>query len=82
MKPLFRRLSLAALLASALVAPAAAADITLLNVSYDPTRELYVALNKAFGDAYKGETGKSVEIKQRTFPSRPPMAALASRPAR
>src|SRR5690242_10488620 len=41
-----------------------AADITLLNVSYDPTRELYVALNKAFADKYKTETGKSVEIKQ------------------
>jgi sulfate transport system substrate-binding protein len=26
-----------------------AADITLLNVSYDPTRELYVEFNKAFG---------------------------------
>ena len=37
-----------------------AADVTLLNVSYDPTRELYVALNKAFGDKYKAETGKSV----------------------
>ena len=43
---------------------AAAADISLLNVSYDPTRELYVDFNKAFAAAYRKETGKSVEIKQ------------------
>jgi len=36
----------------------------LLNVSYDPTRELYVEFNKAFSNAYQRETGKSVEIKQ------------------
>jgi sulfate/thiosulfate transport system substrate-binding protein len=41
-----------------------AADVTLLNVSYDPTRELYVQFNKAFAAAYQKETGKSVEIKQ------------------
>ena len=41
-----------------------AADVTLLNVSYDPTRELYVDFNKAFAAAYQKETGKSVEIKQ------------------
>ena len=41
-----------------------AADVTLLNVSYDPTRELYVDFNKAFATAYQKETGKSVEIKQ------------------
>ena len=29
-----------------------AADVTLLNVSYDPTRELYVDFNKAFAAAY------------------------------
>ena len=41
-----------------------AADVTLLNVSYDPTRELYVDFNRAFASAYRAETGKSVEIKQ------------------
>src|SRR6202051_3713363 len=41
-----------------------AADVTLLNVSYDPTRELYVEFNKAFAAAYQKEAGKSVEIKQ------------------
>jgi sulfate/thiosulfate transport system substrate-binding protein len=43
---------------------ALAADVTLLNVSYDPTRELYGEFNKAFASAYQKETGKSVEIKQ------------------
>ncbi|MET4262065.1 sulfate/thiosulfate-binding protein [Bradyrhizobium sp. S3.12.5] len=47
-----------------LASSALAADINLLNVSYDPTRELYVEFNKAFANAYKKETGKSVEIKQ------------------
>jgi sulfate/thiosulfate transport system substrate-binding protein len=41
-----------------------AADITLLNVSYDPTRELDVDFNKAFAASYLKDTGKSVEIKQ------------------
>ncbi len=43
---------------------ALAADVTLLNVSYDPTRELYAEFNKAFATAYSKETGKSIEIKQ------------------
>src|SRR6202158_5623747 len=41
-----------------------AADVTLLNVSYAPTRELYADFNKAFASAYQKETGRSVEIKQ------------------
>ena len=41
-----------------------AADVSLLNVSYDPTRELYADFNKAFAAAYQKETGKTVEIKQ------------------
>ena len=43
---------------------ALAADVTLLNVSYDPTRELYSDFNKAFAAAYRKDTGKSIEIKQ------------------
>ncbi|WP_354159413.1 MULTISPECIES: sulfate ABC transporter substrate-binding protein [unclassified Bradyrhizobium] len=55
----------AGLLVTGLLASSAlAADINLLNVSYDPTRELYVEFNKAFAAAYQKETGKSVEIKQ------------------
>jgi sulfate transport system substrate-binding protein len=48
----------------ALSAAAHAADVTLLNVSYDPTRELYADINKAFAAKYQAETGKSIEIKQ------------------
>jgi len=53
-----------ALTAVLLTGAAHAADYSLLNVSYDPTRELYVDFNKAFAAAYQKETGKSVEIKQ------------------
>lgn len=38
--------------------------LTLLNVSYDPTRELYVEFNKAFAAHWKGKTGQDVSIKQ------------------
>jgi sulfate/thiosulfate-binding protein len=43
---------------------ALAADITLLNVSYDPTRELYQEFNAAFAKHWKEKSGKTVEIKQ------------------
>jgi len=49
-------------LATALTAPAAAQD--LLNVSYDPTRELYEELNAAFAKHWKAKTGKDVTIQQ------------------
>ncbi|MEN3364574.1 MAG: sulfate/thiosulfate transport system substrate-binding protein [Burkholderiales bacterium] len=49
----------------ALVAPSAhAADFTLLNVSYDPTRELYQDYNQAFAKQWKAKTGDNVTIKQ------------------
>ena len=51
-------------LTAALTGAAHAADVTLLNVSYDPTRELYAAINKAFGPKYKAETGKTIDLKQ------------------
>lgn len=38
--------------------------LTLTNVSYDPTRELYESYNKLFADYYKEKTGKTVEITQ------------------
>jgi sulfate/thiosulfate transport system substrate-binding protein len=41
-----------------------AADLTLLNVSYDPTRELYQDFNAAFAKYYRAKTGKVVEIQQ------------------
>ncbi len=45
-------------------AAAAAQNLSLLNVSYDPTRELYAEFNKAFVSAYQKETGKKIDIKQ------------------
>ncbi len=42
----------------------AQAPITLLNVSYDPTRELYVEFNAAFTKHWKAKTGQDVSIKQ------------------
>ena len=42
----------------------AQAPVTLLNVSYDPTRELYVEYNQAFARHWKGKTGQEVSIKQ------------------
>lgn len=42
---------------------ARAADQTLLNVSYDPTRELYKQFNEAFAIHWQAETGKTVAIE-------------------
>ena len=44
--------------------PRAAATVELLNVSYDPTRELWKDVNEHFAAAYQKETGNEVEIKQ------------------
>ena len=41
-----------------------AKDITLLNVSYDPTRELYAEYNEAFAKHWKEKTGDSVKVDQ------------------
>ena len=41
-----------------------AKDVNLLNVSYDPTRELYVDVNKAFAAQWKAKTGDTVNIRQ------------------
>jgi sulfate transport system substrate-binding protein len=43
---------------------AMAKDVTLLNVSYDPTRELYQDFNKAFATYWKAKTGDNVSVKQ------------------
>ena len=60
---LVRRLALLGVVALAAGA-AQAKDITLLNVSYDPTRELYVDFNKAFAAQWKAKTGDNVAVKQ------------------
>src|ERR1700744_6174021 len=53
-----------ALVALGLVAQPALAAVTLLNVSYDPTRELYAQVNKAFAAQWKAKTGEDVTIQQ------------------
>lgn len=46
------------------VAAVQAKDVTLLNVSYDPTREFYQELNPEFINYWKARTGDNVEIRQ------------------
>ena len=58
-----RRFALAALASAILAGPVAAAE-TLLNVSYDPTRELYSEFNPAFAKYWKQKTGDDVTIRQ------------------
>jgi len=41
-----------------------AKDFTLLNVSYDPTRELYAEYNKVFANYWKGKTGDDIKVNQ------------------
>jgi sulfate/thiosulfate transport system substrate-binding protein len=48
----------------AVAAGAAWADTTLLNVSYDPTRELYENFNESFAKYWKTKTGEVVKVKQ------------------
>ncbi len=64
MPRLHRRTALAATaLATLLWSLPASADTTLLNVSYDPTRELYQDYNKVFADYWKEKTGETVTIQ-------------------
>lgn len=62
LRPTRRSLILAALLAS--LSGAALAQTTVLNVSYDPTRELYQEYDKAFASYWKGKTGETVTVRQ------------------
>jgi len=55
---------LALALAAGGAADLAAQDATLLNVSYDPTRELYQEVNAAFAAQWKAKTGRSVTVQQ------------------
>ncbi|ESR25367.1 sulfate ABC transporter substrate-binding protein [Lutibaculum baratangense] len=54
---------IAALGASLLFATPALSQTTLLNVSYDPTRELYKEFNQAFAEHWKAQGGDAVEIR-------------------
>ena len=73
MRKVFKSLALAALLVPAIgfsadsydsKAEAAKKSIELLNVSYDPTRELYEAYNKSFATYWKNKTGQDITVKQ------------------
>ncbi|HEX6834637.1 MAG TPA: sulfate ABC transporter substrate-binding protein [Rudaea sp.] len=48
----------------AFAASAQAKDVSLLNVSYDPTRELYQQINPAFAAEWKAKTGDDVKVRQ------------------
>jgi sulfate transport system substrate-binding protein len=52
------------LLAASLAVSAGAKEVKLLNVSYDPTRELYVEYNAAFAKYWQGKTGDDVKVSQ------------------
>ena len=58
------KLTLAAALLGSVLGAAAQPALTLLNVSYDPTRELYSEFNTAFAKHWKAKTGQDVSIKQ------------------
>jgi len=64
MRGIFKRLAIALLLTAVLLAPTLRAEITLLNVSYDPTRELYDDYNAAFARHWRAKTGETVTIRQ------------------
>src|SRR5450830_51731 len=53
-----------AVLAGSAIGASAQQALTLLNVSYDPTRELYAEFNAAFAKHWKAKTGQDVTIKQ------------------
>src|SRR6266542_4650301 len=55
---------LVALLVAGAPARSVAGEVKLLNVSYDPTRELYEEVNAAFAKAWKARTGQDVVVKQ------------------
>jgi sulfate transport system substrate-binding protein len=63
-KHFLKTLVATALLAVSGLAAAQPAPVTLLNVSYDPTRELYSEFNTAFAKHWKAQTGQDVTIKQ------------------
>ena len=59
-----RKIALFSALTFAFGIGAAVAQTTLLNVSYDPTRELYKDFNAAFAKHWQGKTGQAVNVRQ------------------
>ncbi|MGZ8227938.1 MAG: sulfate ABC transporter substrate-binding protein [Methylococcaceae bacterium] len=64
MNKYFNRIIVVTALSILAVSHVSAADINLLNVSYDPTRELYKEYNTAFAEYWKAKTGNTVAINQ------------------
>jgi len=64
MRPRSTLAAAAAVSIATFAAGAVLADTTLLNVSYDPTRELYKAVNEAFAKDWKAKNGETVVIEQ------------------
>ncbi|MFZ5510185.1 MAG: sulfate ABC transporter substrate-binding protein [Pseudomonadota bacterium] len=64
MSHISRRGLLATLILILALAPAARAETVLLNVSYDPTRELYQDFNRAFARHWQAQTGQTVVVRQ------------------
>ena len=64
MNPIRRSLSVLSIAVLLAGTAAAQAQTTLLNVSYDPTRELYQSFNAAFAKYWKAKTGETVTVKQ------------------
>lgn len=64
MKPVKSLVTALALGSSAWIASAAFAQTTLLNVSYDPTREFYSEFNASFAKSWKTKSGETLSVKQ------------------
>lgn len=64
MKKTYQKLLAAAVLSGLFVHAAVAREVTLLNVSYDPTRELYQDFNAAFAKHWQAKSGDTVIVKQ------------------
>src|SRR5256885_14512359 len=61
---LVRNFLFSMIFAATLPAAAPAAPVELLNVSYDPTRELYQEINSSFAKSWAARTRQQVQIKQ------------------
>src|SRR5687768_207818 len=60
---MLRRRTLLAIAASLVLSAPVLAQTTILNVSYDPTREFYKELNAAFAEEWRAKTGEAVEVQ-------------------
>src|SRR5262245_12500227 len=61
---MLKHVALVGALAVTLATTVLAQSVTLLNVSYDPTRELYQDFNAAFAKYWKTKTGQNVTVRQ------------------